>query len=62
MRSKLLNGPPGPSVDSLVVGPGSTKGRCSGGGKTVAAVLPVRAAASGGTVVGSRADVCSEGR
>ena len=61
MFSKVFNGPPGPSVDSLVAGPGSTKGRCFGGGKTVAAVQLVRTVASGATIVGSQVDVGSEG-
>ena len=60
--SKVLNGPPGPSVDSLGVGASSTNGRCSDGGKTVVAVLLVRAVGSRSTVVVPRAAVGSEGR
>ena len=62
MRSKLVNGPPGPSVDSLIAGPCSITGRCCGGDTVVAAVVLDRVDVSGGTVVGPRADVSSEGR
>ena len=58
----MFNGPPGPSVDSLGAGAGSTNGRCSGGGKTVVAVLLVRAVGSGATAVVPRADIGSEGQ
>ena len=58
----MLNGPPGPSVDSFGVGASSTNDLCSDGGKTVVAVRLVRTVGSRSTVIVPRAVVCSEGR
>ena len=58
----MFSGPPGPIVDSLGVGAGSSTGRCSAGGNIVVAVLLARVVGSGATAIIQRADVGSEGR
>ena len=60
--SEVFSGPPGPSVDILGSGVGSSTGRCSGGGKRVVVALLAQVAGSGATAGIPRADVCSEGR